>query len=467
MRPKIDAAFGVFRDLTKNPAPCTKQEQESPGTAATVPRPVEQQPLPKGSYTMKLDITTPEGLATFGGCAALFASINWTIAHSGSGYSAYLSSSAALAVAGGVGVVAGARALGIGRKNSGKLLVAILAGLMCCEGYNFFMTMKTSVATQAEMSAPLHQKLQKHNDAVERLQMLEAAAPSSMRLTAAQQALADAKAATASQRVRDANTALDRAQAAADAEGADGCFTKCKQKQAEVTIARADLAAAIAAAAQDRRSDIANAERELTTAIADAEATHKADVEAAKADVEANPLPPSPTSMSDTTGAAPWALDLIEALLKSFGINIMATTLIAYGAHRPAELSASTTEETSDVPDSRQTDFSPDEAEAAVKFFRPDPPKSGPGGASDRPAGPKRPGPSGGLSKTKTKGEAFDDLMQRMADGRTIPSDASLASDWNRPKQTVHDWMKKWRESGVIPAATIAGRCKMTVAAAT
>ncbi|WP_414462793.1 hypothetical protein [Hyphomicrobium sp. DY-1] len=276
---------------------------------------------------------TTEDLATLGGCCALFAGINWTIAHSGPGMSAYLSSSAVLAVAGGVSVFAGARALGAGRKGSGRLLAMILVGLMCGEGYNFYMTAKTSVATQDEATAPLREKMQKHTDAAENLKEIENVAPATMRLTAARQALADAKASGESQRVRDAQRALDAAQLVADKEAADGCMTMCKQKQAEVTKARTDLAAAIAAAAEDRRADIVAAEHELTAAIDEAEAKHEADVAAAKATLEANPLPASPTSLSDTTGVPPWALSLIEALLKSIGLNVMAATLIAYGAH--------------------------------------------------------------------------------------------------------------------------------------
>jgi hypothetical protein len=320
------------------------------------------------------------------------------------------------------------------------------------EAYNFYMTAKTSVATQDEVTTPLLEKMQKHKDAVDQLRDIEAAAPSTLRLTAARQALADAKTGGESQRVRDAEKALRAAQDAADKEAQDGCRTVCKQKQGEATKARFDLAAAIAAAAEDRKADITAAQREVTAAIVDAEAKHAAAVEMAKKDVEANPLPPSSTSLSDRTGLPPWALDLMEALLKSLGVNIMAATLIAYGAHRPV----TDGEKDSDGSDNAQTDFNPVAAEAAIRFFRPDPPNPDRGG----PDRPKKPGPSGG----KSKAEALDDLMQRLADGRTIGSQDELASDWNRPKQTVSDWMREWRRIGVIPAATPTGRCKATVA---
>ncbi|CAA2142774.1 hypothetical protein [Hyphomicrobium sp. ghe19] len=398
---------------------------------------------------MRVDITTSEGLATIGGCAALFAGINWTIAHSGTGLTAYLSSSAVLAVAGGIAVFAGARALGTGRKDAGRLLLAIFVGLACGEAYNFYMTAKTSVASQEEATAPMREKMRKHDDAVARLREIEAATPSTMRLTAARQALADAKVGGESQRVRDAQKALDTAQLAADEEAKDGCRTVCKQKQAEVAKARTGLAVAIAAAAQDRRTDLVNAEREVTAAIAEADTKHEAKVNAAKADVEASPLPPSPTSLSDRTGLPAWGLDLFEALLKSFGLNIMAATLIAYGAQRP-----------DGGKDDVQSDFPASAAERPElpRFFRPDGPK---GQGKRGPDRPKRPGPSGGLSKE----DAFKDLVQRLADGETIPSDSKLASDWNRPKQTVHEWMKGWRKIGVVPAPVQVGRCKQTALA--
>ncbi len=63
-----------------------------------------------------------------------------------------------------------------------------------------------------------------------------------------------------------------------------------------------------------------------------------------------------------------------------------------------------------------------------------------------------------------TKGDALDDVMHRLADGQTIPSQAALADDWGRPETTVSDWMREWRRLGIIPQAVQAGRCKATPA---
>lgn len=66
-----------------------------------------------------------------------------------------------------------------------------------------------------------------------------------------------------------------------------------------------------------------------------------------------------------------------------------------------------------------------------------------------------------------TKAQALDDIMQRLADGRTINSQDELAEAWNRPKQTVSDWMREWRKIGVIPQPVQTGRCNVTLAKVT
>lgn len=85
--------------------------------------------------------------------------------------------------------------------------------------------------------------------------------------------------------------------------------------------------------------------------------------------------------------------------------------------------------------------------------------RTGPDSGGPAPDRPKRPSPGPiGLSKA----QAFDDLMQRLSDGRTIGSQDELAADWQRPKQTVSDWMREWRKMGAVPQAIRAGRCKVT-----
>jgi len=83
-----------------------------------------------------------------------------------------------------------------------------------------------------------------------------------------------------------------------------------------------------------------------------------------------------------------------------------------------------------------------------------------PAGPSGKPRGGPRVVPKSGPGLSKS--EALDDIVRRLADGQTIPSDKALADDWGRPKQTVSDWMREWRRIGVIPKPVKAGRCKVT-----
>jgi hypothetical protein len=59
--------------------------------------------------------------------------------------------------------------------------------------------------------------------------------------------------------------------------------------------------------------------------------------------------------------------------------------------------------------------------------------------------------------------DALEDIKALLKEGRTIVSQDYLAKRWARPKQTVSDWLAKWRAEGLIPEATLVGRCKAIV----
>lgn len=65
-----------------------------------------------------------------------------------------------------------------------------------------------------------------------------------------------------------------------------------------------------------------------------------------------------------------------------------------------------------------------------------------------------------------SKAEAFEDLMLAIDNGEDVPSQEALVERWNRPKQTVSDWLKEWRATGMVPEAVKVGRCKAILAAA-
>ncbi len=346
---------------------------------------------------MTFNITSAKGLATVTGAGILFAATNANILQTGG----WQTSHALLVASLSLGVFAGARVIGLG---AGKMALVIIAALAAGETYNFFATGERTVVEREAGAAPLRDALAKHNAAVSKLAALQQAEPTSARLQIARQAKAAAD---------DAVTK----------EASDGCKSECHRKQGLADKAQAELVAA----------------------VAEAEQIHQAEIEAVKADVDANPVPPSATAFADRIGWAPWLLDLFMAGLLSIGANGLAGALIAFGAH----VSRNTEE--------AQTDFDPALAENVVRFFRPDR-DNGNGGSGHRPS--PKPGPTG-LSKE----QALADILDRLGQGLTIPSQDALASDWNRPKQTVSDWMKEWRRIGIIPPPVRTGRYKATIGA--
>ncbi len=362
--------------------------------------------------TMK--VSTPERLATATGVAILAATTNANVLATGGWFTSHALLVAALSC----GVFAGARVVGAGA--TGKIAAAIIIALGAGELYNGIATSERIVVERETGAAPLKDELAKHNAAIAKVSNIEKMDIASGRLDLAKQTKASAN-------------------AAYEAELRTGgrCKTICN----------------------GLKDDAAKAQAEVIAALAEAQQMHQAKIEAATVEVEANPLPASATPLADRIGIPAWALDLIMAGLLSVGANGLAGTLIAFGAHGSysEKPNNSNGAQYTPIADNGQTDFDPVHAENVVRFFRPDG-----GGTSIKPAPdrPKRPGPSGCL----TKSEALDDLMQRLADGRTIGSQEELSSDWNRPKQTVSDWMRDWRRIGVIPAATPSGRCKATVA---
>lgn len=89
---------------------------------------------------------------------------------------------------------------------------------------------------------------------------------------------------------------------------------------------------------------------------------------------------------------------------------------------------------------------------------------------------PDNPGPSGwvftGASKNSdrppsrmTREQAEADLVTLLALGQSVPSQESLSVRWNRPKQTVSDWLRSWESDGLIPARKQSGRVKRLSAA--
>lgn len=237
---------------------------------------------------MTQDISSPRGLATLVGVLILAASVNMNIMATGG----YFTSHALLVASLSLGVLAGARVIGVGV--AGRIAIAIILALVCGELYNLSATAERIVVERESTATPLKDALAKHTTALDKLRDAETAKPGSIRLVLAKDAQA-------------------KAQAAYEKELREGgrCLTICKG-----LLAKADAA-----------------QIEVTAAATEAQALHAAAVEAAKADVDGNPVPASATALADRLGWAPWALDLVIASLLSIGANGLASVLIAYGAH--------------------------------------------------------------------------------------------------------------------------------------
>jgi hypothetical protein len=241
-------------------------------------------------------LSTAEGLATSTGVAILFSTTNANVLQTGGWFTSHAMLVAALSA----GVFAGARVVGLG---AGNLGLVIIAALVAGEAYNFSATAERIVVERENSAAPLKDAMAKHNSSLAKLKTAEGDQIDSVRLTLAKQAKVEA----------------DKA---ADAEAHDGgCKSVCRMKQAEAD----------------------KAQTELNAALTEAQQMHDAAIDAAKADVAANPLPASATPLADRLNIPAWVLDLVMAGLLSVGANGLAGTLIAFG-------SSSTSDEAEIVP---------------------------------------------------------------------------------------------------------------------
>ncbi len=335
---------------------------------------------------MRSYINTPQGLATAIGVAILAASTNANVLQTGG----WLSSHALLVASLSAGVFAGARVVGMG---AGKIGLVIVAALICGEGYNLSATAERIVVEREANAAPLRDARAKHDAALAKLSATDAAAPASARLTLAL-------------------AVQSKADASYQKELREGgrCLTICK----------------------GLKDDAEKAALEVTAAAQEAQQLHAKAIEAAKAEVAANPLPASATPLADRLGWAPWVLDLIMAGLLSIGANGLAGTLIAFGAHRTVKESLLVAQ----YNDNDQTDFSASDFDAAkIKALV---------------AGeiPKKPTPP---NKPRKRGRKADqnviDFTQKFREknGRTPSGRDLLKAFPSLPSSTAYDYASRAR----------------------
>ncbi|HMN37562.1 MAG TPA: hypothetical protein PKD49_07620 [Hyphomicrobium sp.] len=377
-----------------------------------------------------------------------------------------LTAQAPITLASFAGVFAASFVLGRGSAPK-RIAIPLMLAIVIGEITSLGLTAERQIAAREDVQAPLKAAAAERLKAAQRIEALRNSEPASARLTLAKTALSEAKAGGETQRVRIARETAEAAREAVDREAANiSCKRECVRKQGVATQAEAELKAALAEAAGLQERRIVQAQAEVTAALAAAQAAQADALAQATAAYEAMPVPPSATPLADRAGIAPWILDLALAGGAALAAVVIAACLVAHGAsplespvEAPALDQALVAYRTvlatplPDCPDGRRT-------ADIVRLPRPNGPDSPGPDRSKRPGPSGLSGPSGGLSKAA----AFDDLMQRLADGRTIGSQDALASDWGRPKQTVSDWLREWRRAGVIPPPVQSGRCKATIA---
>lgn len=64
----------------------------------------------------------------------------------------------------------------------------------------------------------------------------------------------------------------------------------------------------------------------------------------------------------------------------------------------------------------------------------------------------------------REKAACLAELVTGLALGQSVPSQRTLADRWQRPKQTVSDWLGEWEAAGLIPPRRTVGREKALAA---
>ena len=200
------------------------------------------------------------------------------------------------------GVALGAVVIGHAVSQGRTLLALWLAlAMLSGEAFGLLSTAERYVVAREGQQAPLKKAAELHAAAIERVAAAEKSVSNSSKTSA---------------RLQIAEVTLNDADAKVRASAADrGCRENCRALlQAQVDAARKDV-------------DEARSELSKTMELRNDE------LSAARADVEAHPMPASATPLADRLGVAPWALDLFMAVLGAFGANGLAAGLLAYSAH--------------------------------------------------------------------------------------------------------------------------------------
>ena len=375
-------------------------------------------------------LSTPEGICTIAGVLVLAATTNANVIH----YSGWYSTDAGVIAAMGFGIFAGARMLGANPKDLGMVGVVLVVAMIAGEAWNFFATGETTIASREAKAKPMRDAAQKHADAVKRLADLETGEHESKRLVEARAAIAALSDEKETSRVKAARDDLKTARDKLIEESRNGCRTTCAIKKDAVAAQESELQAALAAQRADREKASDDARAELQAALAASAADYKAELEKAKADVEANPPPADDAPLAHSIGWAPWALDLLAAVLRSTGCNGLAASLIALGARRKP-----------DQPDQKADESGKsDNSEAKVREM---PAANDTGPVNPGPAGPG--GPKSGKRGRRPNAEVIEFADAFTARNGRAPTGPEIRAQFpDLGRTTAYDYAAKVRVSG-------------------
>ena len=117
------------------------------------------------------------------------------------------------------------------------------------------------------------------------------------------------------------------------AERALGTANEAVVSNAALQGCKANCRFLLEQAVKDAQAEVAAARSDIHSAAAGAQRAHEAEVNAARAELAANPVPASASPFADRVGINPTSLDLLTAALGAIALNGLAACLIVFGAH--------------------------------------------------------------------------------------------------------------------------------------
>lgn len=202
------------------------------------------------------------------------------------------------------GVAAGAIALGT-TWGQGRYVLAVIfaAALVCGELFGLMQTGERQIEAREKAQAPVRAVHEARASAQERVSAIEVELAALTTTPRLEVALA-------------AKTAAD--QAVIDQASLRGCARNCRKLLTAQVEAAANEVAAARSGLEAKQNGVRDRLKQATAALT------------------AIRFPASKTGLADRLGSPPWLIDLINAALLSFSVNVLGCALLAFAAHNPS-----------------------------------------------------------------------------------------------------------------------------------